>query len=158
MNDEGLAALVAKDSIRRLISLYCDAVSRRDPDALAPLFAPDASVKIADGVERVGRQEVVEGFRRTASGFSFLHQKCDTGLIDVDGRQARARHGVMELNVALGSDQLNMIFGTYEDEYRLLEEGWRFFRRRFTLQFRALLQADQLQHFGDVEGVYAFAP
>jgi ketosteroid isomerase-like protein len=158
MTDPLVARLAAESAIRRLISSYCDAVGRRDPDAVGLLFAPDAQVSIADMPPRVGRQEIVDGFRRTASGFSFLHQKCDTGLIDVDGDAARARLGVLEINRSIDAGSMNMIFGVYEDEYRRLEEGWRFHRRRFTLEYRVVLPALELQPFAAAAPLFEFAP
>ena len=158
MTDTLLATLIAERAVRRLISAYCDVVSRRDPDSAGVLFARDARVQIADGPERIGRNEIVEGLRRTMQGFSFLHQKCDTGLIDVEGGLARARIGVFESNRPAGAESLNMIFGTYEDEYRLLEEGWRFYRRRFTLQFRAVLPASEMQQFSDFVPGFSIVP
>ena len=158
MANSSLATLAAENAIRRLVSLYCDAVARKDPDAIAGLFTPDARVQIADLPERVGRREIVEGLRRTMSAFSYLHQKCDTGLIDVDGASARARLGVIEANRSNGADSLNMIFGFYEDEFKLLEEGWRFHRRKFTLQFRSVLPASEIQQFPDFIPAFAFAP
>ena len=158
MADSSLATLAAENAIRRLVSLYCDAVARRDPDAIAVLFTPDARVRISDLPERVGVQEIVEGLRRTMSAFSYLHQKCDTGLIDVDGQWARARLGVIEANRSNGADSLNMIFGFYEDELRLLQERWCFHRRKFTLQFRIVLPASEIQQFPDFMPAFAFAP
>jgi hypothetical protein len=158
MPDDLIATVAAERSIRRLISLYCDAVRRRDPDAAGELFAPDASVRIAEFPERVGRRAIVEGLRRTLSGFSYLHQTCDTGLIDLDGETAHARHGVMEANRPNGVEGLNVIFGAYEDEYRLLADGWRFQRRRFSLDFRVLLPSAELQQFPSVAPGLSFAP
>lgn len=158
MPDSLLATLAAENAIRRLVSLYCDAVARRDPDSAGMLFTPDARVRIADLPERVGRDEIVEGLRRTIAGFSFLHQKCDTGLIDVDGDVARARIAVFEANRPVGADSLNTIFGFYEDEFRMVEEGWRFHRRRFTLQARVLLPALEMEQFPDFAPGLAFVP
>jgi hypothetical protein len=148
MTDVAIAALVARDSIRRLLSLYCDAVSRREPDAIGALFMPDAVVTIAHFPDRIGRPAIIDGLRRTISKFTFLHQKCDTGLIDVAEDQAWARIGVLEINRATDSpERLNLICGTYEDEYRRDSGGWGFQRRRFTLQFRTLLQASAAEEF-----------
>jgi ketosteroid isomerase-like protein len=158
MPDTLLATLAAERAIRRLISLYCDAVARRDPDAIGVLFTPDARVKIHDGPERVGPQEIVEGLRGVMAGFSYLHQKCDTGLVDVEGDRARARSLVWEANRPNGSENLNTIFGIYEDEFRLLDEQWCFQRRRFTLQLRVVLSAAEIQPFPDFSAAFAFAP
>ena len=83
--EERIASLEARDEIRRLLSLYGDAVRRKDPDAIGPLFTPDARVVIAGGKERVGREEIVPGLRNTAAGFEFLSQVGDPGLIEVEG-------------------------------------------------------------------------
>lgn len=158
MSDKVMAELAAQNAIRRLISLYCDAVGRRDPDAIAGLFAPDARVVIADGPERVGRDEIVAGLQRTVFGFDFLHQRCDTGLIDVADDRARARIGVMEMNRVVGAETLNLIFGVYEDEYGRDSEGWRFRTRRFTMRFRAMLPAEQLQEYPAFPPMFDLAP
>ncbi len=158
MTDTLLATLAAERAIRRLISIYADAASRRDADVAGTLFAPDARVQIAGGAERVGREAIVEGMRRTVTAYSFLHQKCDTGLIDVEGDHARARLGIFEINRLSNADNVAMIFGHYEDEYTLLEAGWRFYRRCFTLQFRTVLPVSEMQQFPDIAPGFAFVP
>ena len=158
MTDELLACMVAERSIRRLISLYCDAVRRRDPDSVGRLFTDDARVEIAGMPERVGRHAIVEGLRRTVSGFSYLHQMCDTGLIDVDGAPAWARLGIFEVNRPNGSEGLNVIMGAYEDEYRQVEGAWRFHHRRFSLQSRVLLSAAEAQQWPAIAPRFDFAP
>jgi ketosteroid isomerase-like protein len=157
MGDDLLAVYGAERAIRRLISLYCDAVARLDAEAIGALFASDARVRIADRPERIGRAAIVEGLRATASRFSFLHQKCDTGLIDVAGERARARHSVLEINREHGADSLNFIFGAYDDEYRLTAEGWRFHRRSFTLQTRVVCKAAEVQTFAQLAAQTPFA-
>lgn len=147
---ELLRELSAERAIRRLISLYCDAVSRKDPEAIRELFTSDAVVTIAGGPPRHGPDEIVAGLARTASGFTYLHQKGDTGLIDIAADTARCRNGVLEVNRKEGEDALTLICGIYEDEFRELAAGdWRFARRRFTLQFRAVVPALELQTFPD---------
>lgn len=154
MADSLLESLAAEREIRRLISFYGDAVRRKD--AAGALFTADARVKIADGAERVGRSEIVEGLRRTIANFSYLHQQCDAGLIDVEGDVVRARYGVLEANRPNGSESLNTIFGFYEDEYTRLGEGWRFYRRRFSLQLRVLLPASEIEQFPNFTPSFVF--
>lgn len=156
MTETLLATLAAESAIRRLISAYSDAVGRRDVDSAGALFAPDASIRIAGGPELAGRVAIVEGMRQTLTAFSFLHQKCDAGLIDVEGDRARARLGVFETNRVSGADSLSMIFGVYEDEYALLEQGWRFQRRCFTLQLRGAVPVSKLQQFPDFVPAFSF--
>ena len=149
--------VVAENAIRRLISTYCDGVGRRDADAACIGFASDVRVRIAHLPERIGREAAIEGLGRTLSSYSFLHQKCDTGLIDIMGDRARARLGVIEMNQAIGSDCLNLMTGIYEDEYILLAEGWRFQRRHFTPQAGLTLPNSAIQLFPDFIPAFAMA-
>jgi hypothetical protein len=150
-----VANLLAENAIRRLVSAYCDAVNRRDPESARALFTPSCRVQIADMPERVGIEAIVGGLARTVSGFSFLHQKCDANLIDVSGSSARARVAVFEANRRIGEGALSLLFGTYEDEYSLQPEGWRFSSRRFTLKLLATLPASTLQEFPDLAPAFS---
>lgn len=146
-----------REGIRRLISLYCDAVIRRDAEAVRPLFTPDACVVIAGGQPRIGGDEIVAGLGRTIAGFEFLHQKCDTGLIDLEGDRARSRLHVMECNKANGAAAVNLIFGIYEDSYARKDGIWRFQTRNFTMQFRAVVPAETV-HFQDFSPAFPLVP
>lgn len=152
-----LHAVLAEGQIRRLLSLYCDAVSRHDADAVFELFTPDAQVRIADLPARIGPVQIVGGLRDTLGKFGFLQQSCDTGLIDVDGDGAWARIGVFEVNRAHESDTLNLIFGQYEDEYRMERSGWRFHRRRFSMRLRAVVGEAEITQFPAIVSQFAFA-
>ncbi len=143
--DQVLARLEAESAIRRLVGLYCDAVNRRDADAAGRLFAPDCRIRIADGPERVGRDMQTDGMRQTFAAFAFLRQQCDTGLIDVAGETATARLSVFEASQKPGDARLSLIFGFYEDEYSRLADGWRFQARRYTMQYRCLVDAAKAQ-------------
>jgi SnoaL-like domain len=158
MPDNALDRLVAEQAIRRLISSYCDAVGRLDAASATRLFAPDARVKIADFSELVGRDAIAEGLRQSFAATDLLHQRCDTGLIDVEGARARARLSVFEVNRKPNQDAFGMILGFYEDEYARLTEGWRFYRRRYTLQLRALVPASKIQQVADFIPSAVFAP
>lgn len=145
MSEALLRRLDAESAIRRLVSSYCDAVHRLDADAAGRLFAPDAAIRIADFPEIAGRAAITEGMRQTFAASTWLFQQCDTGLVEVAGERASARLSVFEVNRRAGEDRIALIFGFYEDEYALLGEGWRFYRRRYTLTLRTLLPADKLQ-------------
>lgn len=145
MTDILLARLEAESAIRRLVGLYCDAVNQLDADAAGQLFAPDAAIRIADFPAIAGQQAIREGMRQTFAQHRFLRQQCDVGLIDVAGTSARARISVFEAAHRSGEDTLSLIFGFYEDEYARLAEGWRFHRRRYTMQFRSRMEVAKLQ-------------
>ena len=158
MDDALLQRLEAESDIRRLVALYCDAVNRRDADAAGLLFAPDCRIRIADGPERIGRELQTEGMRQTVAAFAFLRQQCDAGLIDVNGDRARARLSVFEASYRDGEDGAGLIFGFYEDEYARLTEGWRFWRLRYTMEFRSRMAAAKLQLAEGLDLAFGFAP
>ena len=158
MSEDLLRRLEAESAIRRLVGLYCDAVNRRDADAAGALFAPDCSIRIADGPERIGRDVQTEGMRQTFAAFAFLRQQCDVGLIDVVGDTARARLSVFEASHRTGEDGMSLIFGFYADEYVQLAEGWRFARRRYVMQFRSRVPVTKSQLVEGLDLGFAFAP
>lgn len=145
MSSVTLETLAAERAIRRLVSAYCDAVGRLDADAAGALFAPDAEIRIADFPPIAGQVAITQGIRQTFAQSEYLFQQCDTGLVDVSGSSARARLSVFEINRKPGEEKLGMIFGVYEDQYVQLAAGWRFHRRRYTLNMRALVPAEKVQ-------------
>ena len=145
MSDSLLQRREAESAIRRLVGLYCDAVNQCDADAAGLLFAPDAAIRIADFPGISGADAIREGMRQTFAHHAFLRQQCDVGLIDVDGDSAKARLSVFEASHRAGEEGVSLIFGFYEDEYARLAEGWRFWRRRYVMQFRARVPVDKLQ-------------
>jgi hypothetical protein len=95
--------------------------------------------------------------RQTFTDYRFMHQKCDTGFIDVEGDTARSRLSVFEVNLPPDTDGAAMIFGVYEDEYRRLEEGWRFAFRRFTFTTSIRLPVTSIQHLQTFTPAFEFA-
>ena len=158
MAETVLARLEAESAIRRLVGLYCDVVNRRDADAAGVLFAPDAEVRIADFPAISGAEAIREGMRQTFAQHAFLRQQCDVGLIDVEGERARARLSVLEASHRSGEDGVSLIFGFYEDEYVRLDEAWRFWRRRYTMQFRCRAAVNKLQLVEGLDLGFDFAP
>lgn len=145
MSGDIISRLEAESAIRRLVGHYCDAVNQRDADAAGALFAPDAEIKIADFPAIAGAEAIREGMRQTFAQHAFLRQQCDVGLIEVAGDKARARFSVFEASHRAGEEGMSLIFGFYEDEYVRLAEGWRFWRRRYTMQFRSRVAVNRLQ-------------
>ncbi len=158
MSEARLARLEAESAIRRLIGLYCDAVNRGDADAAGRLFAADCRVRIADGPEIAGRDRLVEGMRQSFASFDFLRMQCTIAAIDVEGATARARLLVHETTHKPGADDIGELWGNYEDHYVHLPEGWRFQRRRYTLQLRARVPVAKLQQVAGFDLGLSFEP
>lgn len=158
MSDSLLARLEAESAIRRLVGLYCDAVNRADAEAAARLFAADCRVRIADGPEILGRDILVDGMRQSFGAFDFLRMQCGVVAIDIEGDTAKARLLVHETTHKPGADDLGELWGNYEDEYVRLPEGWRFQRRRYTLQLRVRVPVSRLQRAEGLELGFGFEP
>ena len=158
MSDTLLARLEAESAVRRLVGLYCDAVNRLDASAAIALYAPDAKIRIADGPEIAGAGAIGAGMAQSFANFDFLRMQCTVSAIDVDGNRARARLLVFEAAHKPGDDHIGLLWGQYEDHYTQLVEGWRFQRRRYTLQLRAKVPAAKIQLVPGFDLAFSFAP
>lgn len=117
--------------IRNLVARYAHAVGERDEAAWSSTWAADAEWHIL-GQTHTGREAIVGFWKRAVAGFPFILQQASSGLVEVDGDRARGRWSVTEwANDADGSGRAT--FGTYHDEYRRLDQGWRFQVRRFEM-------------------------
>jgi uncharacterized protein (TIGR02246 family) len=139
-----LQRLVDEDAIRRLTSIYSDAVTHLDARCAASIYADDGSIAVA-GNEIFGRAQIEVGMRETFSAFALLQIVAHSGLITVTGDTAQARWSTLELAVRKGADQCNIIFGRYQDSLVRLSEGWRFARREFTMAGRTQIETTKVQ-------------
>ena len=140
-----LEVLADEAAVRRLAACYTDAVNHDDPLRAASVYAEDGRLISFDGSEFAGRANLAEAFRATFAAFSFIHQVCHAGLVEVSGDRAVARWSVYEVNRKLEEDSLSIFFGTYEDEAVRLPEGWRFSRRQLRTTARARVETSQLK-------------
>jgi uncharacterized protein (TIGR02246 family) len=160
MSEALLHRLEGESAVRRLVGLYCDAVNRLDARAASELYAFGAVIQIADGPEIKGKDAIRAGMEQSFAHFDFLRMQCTVSAVDVDGDKAKARLLVQETTHKPGEDTLGMLWGNYEDEYSRAIEGWRFERRRYTLQLRAKVPVAKLQQVGveDLYLTYSFDP
>lgn len=151
MPSEDTAALHAESAVRRLTAFYCDAVNHHDPARAVSVYARDGQLVMPDGTQIIGREAIGEGVQRTLAAFSFIHQICHSGLIDIHGDHASARWSFLELARRIADPAMGMIIGTYEDDLVRTEEGWRFSRRRLHIGQRALIDLAKLKSFPALE-------
>lgn len=127
-----VARLDAAEQIRRLKLQYAVACDNDyQPDVIAPMFTEDA---IWDGGERWGRhdgrQAIYDFFAETSKTISFALHLMIGGDIDVD-ETATTATGFWQLYepVAIsdgGQGFSAVMAGTYNDEYPLTDDGWKF--------------------------------
>jgi len=142
--ENDLQRMTDEAAIRRLTAYYSDAVTHLDAARGASVYAIDGRVKILD-LETEGREAIEAGMRQSFATFRFLQMIEHGGIIQLNGDRAIARWSTIELGIRHTSDQLNVIFGRYEDSLVRLEEGWRFQRRVFALAGRTLLETAKIK-------------
>ena len=128
-----------KVEIQELISRYSDGITRRDWEAVALVFAPDATWQILGnpGFLFTGAK-VGPGIRSLVEPSNYLLQMNTPALIDVKGEGATARSTIMEsAEYEAGRFQeyksrFNS-FGFYDDILKKVDGKWRFASRRFTM-------------------------
>ncbi len=115
----------------RLVVAYGYLNDARDFDALAELFAADATLyrPAAPANAIVGRDAIRAAFQSRPAGQASFHV-CTDILIDVeDAEHAAGRSRILLLRGA-GAAPLP---GTFHDRFRLTGDGWKFIERRGAL-------------------------
>lgn len=117
-------------AIRELHDSYGDAVFRRDADAWAQTWAPDAVWNLM-GQDITGRDAIVSVWRQAMAGFKFVAFFSQPGVITIRGEEATGvvyTHEVLEQT----DGRLYRMVGTYADEYVRRDGRWVFATRRYT--------------------------
>ena len=97
-------------AIRALVARYADAVCRRDPDL----------------------------WRTAIAKYDWVGQVVTSGLVDVDGDQARGWWYLIEFNRRAQGDG-TMHLGHYDDEYVRTPDGWQFASRTMHMLYRGAM-------------------
>ncbi len=123
------------EAIKKLKARYADACDRNyDADTLASLFAEDA---IWDGGlfgVHNGREEIRTFFQGVSSDITFAMHYMMNPIIDVDGDEATGEWYLFQ-TCTFNGDQA--IFGAarYDEQYRLIDGQWLFWRLKLTSFF-----------------------
>ena len=121
-------------AVRALVLAYARHADRREPELLAELFEPDASMRMvwrSGGVAAAtsrGHRQIASAVRRLSRFASTLHVVANHA-IDLDGRGGGrgevycvAHHLAVEDNRAVD----HIMFIRYLDQYRRTDGRWRF--------------------------------
>jgi len=131
MNDDAIVrALADEAAIRDLVRRYAHCVWQRDAAGAAALFAADAVMDTGDRPPLVGRDAILDEYRKTfaASGFlPFVHNH----VVALAGDRATGT-AYLDLKATVEGRAMEG-WGFYEDSYVKTSEGWRFARRRLEL-------------------------
>ena len=115
-----------RNDIRQLRAAYGHYLDRGDWEAWADLFAPDAVVEYGSYRRLEGVDEIQEfGETVVEDLFEYSMHTAQMPLIDVDGESATG-HWYLLVYYQLADGDPGWIYGTYTDEYRLVDGEWKF--------------------------------
>lgn len=136
----GLDRLLALDEIRQLPLKYAVAIERRDVDAMASLFSPNARFG-SWGQGEAGLRALM-GETMNSSIFAVI--LVANHLIELD--RADAAHGEVWARCYAQNDPGEFVeqLIKYEDTYERIEDRWLFLRRRHRLWFGAAVPSSPL--------------
>lgn len=133
--EQRFARLEAESQIRQLVSRYCFTIDDRQTDEIAALFAPDATVRSADGVMNASGVKAImamyaERFTVLGPGAHYMH---DVQIDFVGHDEAHGRvsgHAELERN-----GQMMVCSLRYRDVYRKIGERWLFQDREISFLY-----------------------
>jgi hypothetical protein len=127
-----------KIEIQELISRYSDALTRRDWESVASVFAPDASWRaLGEPGFAFEGTNIGPGIRSLIEPTNYFVQMNTPALIEVQGSQAKARSTIMEIG-EYDPGKLQPFkarlesFGYYDDVVKKVNGRWLFASRQFT--------------------------
>jgi uncharacterized protein (TIGR02246 family) len=127
-----LQRLEDQDAIWRLFMTYRDHLDQRDFESYASLFTDDA-VWIGNLGKCVGPEQIEDMLAKTLEVFTSDHQRAHhlvlNPVIDVDGDSATARSTWAFVTRSETDAPVFSMLGTYYDQLRRTDDGWKFARR-----------------------------
>ncbi|MBU6269068.1 MAG: SgcJ/EcaC family oxidoreductase [Sphingomonadales bacterium] len=142
--DPAVQQLIDEAAIRALAAAYSDAVTHLDATRAAAVYAEDGTVEIV-GNALTGRAAIEAGMKASFAEFQLLQLIEHGGMVTVTGDSATARWSTIELAVRRGRQDLNVIFGRYDDQCVRTADGWKYLKRTFTMAGRTHLETGKLQ-------------
>jgi ketosteroid isomerase-like protein len=131
-----LELLVDRQAIRDLVTRYACAVDRRDFDAVAACFTPDAEADYTYFKGPIG--VVLEKIRAGVGGFAMTMHVVGNHLAEVHGDEAASEtYAICHHRRPGASDGVDLVVAMrYLDELVRTTEGWRIRRRRATVEWQ----------------------
>lgn len=121
-------------AIRHLVSVYADAVNRRDEALWSSTWAEDGVWDLM-GNPVAGRETIVSTWKSAMAGFSFVVQLVYQGTVHIDGDQATGRWYLAEHLRPVDSDAGLFNIGSYLDVYTRQDGSWTFKRRGYQVLY-----------------------
>jgi uncharacterized protein (TIGR02246 family) len=126
-----------RDDIADLVHDYADAVVRRDADAWAATWAPDARWVLGPGRDVTGRDVILDVWEKAMGRFSAVVQMVANGKATPGptADTASGRWYIFE-NFLLASGETGILLAYYDDTYVRVDGKWLFASRELTRQYQ----------------------
>ena len=135
--EQRIARLEAESQIRQVVSRYCFTIDDRLTDDIAALFAPDATVRSADGVMNATGVDAImamyaQRFSLLGPGAHYMHDV----QIDFVGDGLEEARGRVSAHAELNRNGQMMVCSIrYRDIYRKLSGRWLFQDREISFLY-----------------------
>ena len=116
-------------AIRRLVADYCVGADRRDLATWAGVWTADAVWQTSPDQNFVGVEAICAAVQQQWRAFPVMLHATANHVVTITGDTAAGRSDVMVM-VQLRDRRWILGGGTYEDDYRREQNGWRIARRR----------------------------
>ncbi len=126
-------------AVRRVVEGYADAVTHRDTEAYAAMYAPDAVWVVDPPIDRrvEGRDAIVAELSSEIARLEFFVFMVSNIVISVQGDVATSRSTVHELGRAREDAPPGLpameVRATYTDELRRDGDRWVFTKRKYSI-------------------------
>ena len=132
-------------AIRELAARYADSVNRRDAEGMAAVFTKDPVIeKPGHGDPVNGIEKILKRYKRLQRERDFLVQMIHSGIVQIDGSQAKARWWISEVKNIKDSDTWIYMIGIYQDNLVKSDSSWWFEKRSQTTIFEYQLKAAEI--------------
>src|SRR5262249_45734345 len=129
--DAQLQALIDRAEIENLLARYAAALDGHDWELLATCFTTDARYRFPHAGDAVGFDAIAEVCRASLEQLDASQHLIGSPHAEVEGDRARSRCSVQAQHVRRGAEggRNYVVAGTYVDELRRTDAGWRIERR-----------------------------
>ena len=122
-------------AIQQLVSVYADAVNRRDESLWSSTWAEDCAWSLPGAGTFTGKEAVVGLWVQAMTGFEFVAQLIYQGTVEIDENNASGRWYLCEHLRPAGSADGMFNIGTYKDEYVKQDGRWLFSKRDYQIMY-----------------------